>query len=219
MDKLFLSILVILIMLIMYLIFMLYTRFKNDSINKKYNPKHKYINNGLPDNDSEEDINLEAKKNIILKIKQKSKIYKIKLELFDKELPLTCKNFRHMCFIGLKGKTYKNCKFNKIVKNGYLQIEDVFEKKHSLYGPNFKDESFKYTHQYPGVLSMVNNGPGTNNSEFFITTQSCPTFDGRNVVFGRVVSGLFNFFSLQHSKLDDNGKPLNDIEIVDISTI
>ena len=203
----------------MYLIFMLYTRYKNDSINKKYNPKQKYIKSELPYNDSDDEIKSEASKHILFKIRQKSKTYKIKLELFDKELPLTCKNFRHMCFVGLKGKTYKNCKFNKIVKNGYLQIENVFEKKHSLYGPNFKDESFKYTHQYPGVLSMVNSGPDTNNSEFFITTQSCPTFDGRNVVFGRVISGLFNFFSLQHSKLDANGNPMNDIEIVDIRAI
>ena len=82
MDKLFISILVILIILIMYLIFMLYTRYKNDSINKKYNPKQKYIKSELPYNDSDDEIKSEASKHILFKIRQKSKTYKIKLELF-----------------------------------------------------------------------------------------------------------------------------------------
>ena len=56
-------------------------------------------------------------------------------------------------------------------------------------GVVFDDESFEFGHDR-GMLSMANDGRNRNGSQFFVCLKRCREWDGKHVVFGRVLSGL-----------------------------
>ncbi|KAH9618818.1 hypothetical protein KSS87_007322 [Heliosperma pusillum] len=66
---------------------------------------------------------------------------------------------------------------------------------------------------------MVNFGPNTNGSQFFITTTQTHHLNGKHVVFGRVIKGLGVIRSIEHVDVDENGQPVLDILIVDCGEI
>ena len=77
----------------------------------------------------------------------------------------------------------------------------------SIYGENFDDENFIYKHFGPGVLSMTNFGPNTNGCQFFITFKATPEFDGKNVVFGRVIKGMELIKEIESVEVRENNIP------------
>ena len=118
---------------------------------------------------------------------------RIIIELFTDVTPKTCENFLRLCENKGKYKSYKGCPFHRIMKDNGIYSGDITQGNGkggvSIYGKFFEDENFRAKHKIEGLLSMVNKGPNTNNSQFMITTFPCPWLDGKHVVFGRVIKG------------------------------
>ncbi|KAL3477816.1 peptidyl-prolyl cis-trans isomerase D [Aspergillus californicus] len=149
---------------------------------------------------------------------------RIHLELFNDVVPKTADNFRALCTgekgQGTQGKplSYKGSIFHRVIKQFMIQGGDFTAFNgtggESIYGEKFPDENFDLKHDRPFLLSMANSGPGTNGSQFFITTVPTPHLDGKHVVFGEVINGKSIVRKIENLSTQAD-KPSSDVTIVD----
>ncbi|XP_062704384.1 peptidyl-prolyl cis-trans isomerase-like 3 [Aedes albopictus] len=114
----------------------------------------------------------------------------IKLELFCEDCPKNCENFLALC----ASDYYNGCIFHRNIKGFIVQTGDpsgTGKGGQSIWGRKYEDE-FKESlkHNERGMVSMANNGPNTNASQFFITYAAQPALDLKYTLFGKVIDGF-----------------------------
>ena len=129
----------------------------------------------------------------------------ITCELFFQKTPLTVANF-----VGLAEGTlgpaprkpfFDGLKFHRVVPGFVVQGGDPLGTGDGGPGYTFPDEFVPgLRHDLTGVLSMANDGPDTNGSQFFLTLAPVSRLNYLHAVFGRTVRG---FDVLPQIKQDD----------------
>ena len=113
----------------------------------------------------------------------------VEIELRPDYAPLAVENFT----AHIKSGYYNGLIFHRIIKNFMIQGGDptgTGRGGESIWKKPFKDEFAKnVTFNKSGILAMANAGPGTNGSQFFITTAPTPWLNGRHTIFGYVTKG------------------------------
>ncbi|XP_072994116.1 peptidyl-prolyl cis-trans isomerase CYP21-1 [Typha latifolia] len=156
-------------------------------------------------------------------------IGRIVIGLYGELVPKTVENFRALCTgengNGPNGKPlhYKGTPFHRIISGFMIQGGDITygdgRGKESIYGGTFPDENFIVKHSQAGIVSMVNSGPDSNGSQFFITTIKTSWLDGEHVAFGKVIQGMDTVYAIEGGAGTYNGKPRKKVLIADSGEI
>lgn len=147
----------------------------------------------------------------------------LKLEIFCESVPQTAENFLALCASG----AYNGTPFHRVIPGFMIQGGDTSQCPDqrpgnsvpkggtSIWGRYFEDEIKvpALRHNSRGMVSMANKGPATNGSQFFITFKEAGHLDGKNTVFGRVISGEEDGGTLdimEAVEVDKKGRPKGD---------
>ncbi|CAJ0562011.1 unnamed protein product, partial [Mesorhabditis spiculigera] len=141
----------------------------------------------------------------------------IKVELYCDRCPKTCENFLALCASGY----YDNNVFTRNVSEFMVQTGDptnTGKGGQSIWGGPFDDELHRdLKHDARGVLSMANNGPNKNRSQFFITYAEQQHLDLKYTIFGKVIDGFDTLEELEVQRVDAKYRPLVEQRIRDVT--
>ena len=125
---------------------------------------------------------------------------RINIELRADIVPIGSENFRQLCTgeRGMSKKTgvrlhYRGNKLHRIVRDKYIVGGDLArgDGMHSecAFGTatgKFPDENYLLRHTGPGVVGLVNLGPNSNGSQFYVTTSETNWLDEKCQIIGAV---------------------------------
>jgi len=111
----------------------------------------------------------------------------IVIQLFPDKAPLTVNSFLFLARHGW----YDNITFHRVIPDLFAQTGDPSGTGKGNPGYYIITEiNPSLTFDKPGKVAMVNSGPDTSGSQFFITYAPTTQFNGQYTIFGEVISGM-----------------------------
>ncbi|MFN7922754.1 MAG: peptidylprolyl isomerase [Bryobacteraceae bacterium] len=147
--------------------------------------------------------------------------------LFEKEAPVTVKNFQDLALgrktyidprNGLPSRKplYNGLTFHRVIPEFMIQGGDPLGT--GMGGTTvIKDEIVpELKFDQPGRFGMANAGPNTGSCQFFITEVATPHLDGLHTIFGQVVEGLDLVLKIARVP-SQNDRPIAPVRILSVT--
>lgn len=140
----------------------------------------------------------------------------IEIKLMGDVAPKACENFVSLIRTGY----YDGTIFHRVIKTFMIQGGDprgTGTGGESVWKKPFEDEvrpEVKF--DKVGILAMANAGPGTNGSQFFITTNVEHTkhLHMKHTIFGQVVKGMDVVTKIENTRTGPGDKPVETQKII-----
>jgi peptidyl-prolyl cis-trans isomerase A (cyclophilin A) len=153
----------------------------------------------------------------------------VTVRLFPDQAPKTVRNFVELAEGGRewtnpvtrvksKDKLYDGTIFHRVITNFMIQGGDPLGNGTGGPGYKFADEIHPdLRFDKPYLLAMANAGPGTNGSQFFITTVPTPWLTGKHTIFGEVIGGADVVDAISRAQTVPGDRPVTDVVLQSVT--